>query len=807
MGIRLMSEYWDRFFYTDRAAAADSQVIASKEVRFTVLTPYLLRVETQLQGEFCDLATQSVTDRQFDAPKYTVAKENHLYKIRTEKCAFCYDIKEKQMLYIALDDGRRVKEYDEGNLKGTCRTLDGTNGKTKLGDGILSRSGVAVLDDSASLTVSNQGDILPRTAPGTDKYFFAYGFHYEEAVCDFFRLTGMPPLIPRFAFGNWWSRYKAYTQEEYVTLMETFKRKRIPLSVATIDMDWHWVKVIEKFGEEARDQKKKKGVLEIFYNLLNPGWTGYSWNTDLFPTPKAFLRYLKENGLFVTMNLHPASGCKFYEDAYRDFCDYMGIDPETREQIRFNIADKKFMEGYFKYLHHPHEKDGVDFWWIDWQQGTKSAVKGLDPLWALNHYHYIDNGRNGKRPLILSRFAGAGSHRYPLGFSGDSAQTWATLDFQPYFTANASNIGYTGWSHDIGGHHMGERDDELYLRWVQFGVFSPIMRLHSTSNEFMGKEPWKYRADVEHYATEALRLRHKLVPYLYTMNRLTHRDGLPLIRPMYYAYPDQEQAYTVPNQYLFGTELIACPITEKIDQKSQLASVRVWLPEGRYTDIFTGRVYQGPCMTSLCRDEASIPVLAKEGAILPLAGEVTENGCKLPEALEIHVYRGNNSLTLYEDDGETMLYRDGAYAETEMTVAESESSLRFVIAPAKGDPSVLPQKRSVTVVFRDVIGAKECTVLCDGKPDENAKIVSEDNVSVTLSEMTPQEQIEILLTGYDVLRNLSLKEHKIVLLSKLQGSNIAKKRYERLLNVDKSATAPAELKNAFAELNALWYEQ
>ena len=154
-----------------------------------------------------------------------------------------------------------------------------------------------------------------------------------------------------------------------------------------------------------------------------------------------------------------------------------------------------------------------------------------------------------------------------------------------------------------------------------------------------------------------------------------------------------------------------------------------------------------------------------------------------------------------------MLYRDGAYAETEMTVAESESSLRFVIAPAKGDPSVLPQKRSVTVVFRDVIGAKECTVLCDGKPDENAKIVSEDNVSVTLSEMTPQEQIEILLTGYDVLRNLSLKEHKIVLLSKLQGSNIAKKRYERLLNVDKSATAPAELKNAFAELNALWYEQ
>ena len=103
----------------------------------------------------------------------------------------------------------------------------------------------------------------------------------------------------------------------------------------------------------------------------------------------------------------------------------------------------------------------MDFWWLDWQQGTVTDIPGLDPLWALNHYHTLDSGRKDKRPLILSRYAGLGSHRYPIGFSGDSHMTWKSLDFQPYFTNNAANAGYTWWSHDIGGHMRGIQDDEL----------------------------------------------------------------------------------------------------------------------------------------------------------------------------------------------------------------------------------------------------------------------------------------------------------------------------------------------------------
>ena len=230
-------------------------------------------------------------------------------------------------------------------------------------------------------------------------------------------------------------------------------------------------------------------------------------------------------------------------------------------------------------------------------------------------------------PLIFPRYAGLGSHRYPIGFSGDSISTWDSLRFQTYFTVNASNAGYTWWSHDIGGHQGGRRDDELAVRWLQFGVFSPIMRLHSTANAFIGKEPWNYNSRAEQIMRFFLRLRHRLIPYLYTVNVLTHREGLPLLRPMYYR-DDVPEAYEVPNEYCFGTELIVCPITEPMDAESQLAGADVWLPDGIWMDVFTGILYRGGRKRRMCRPLESIPVLAKAGAIMPLAGDPASTGCR-----------------------------------------------------------------------------------------------------------------------------------------------------------------------------------
>ncbi len=175
------------------------------------------------------------------------------------------------------------------------------------------------------------------------------------------------------------------------------------------------------------------------------------------------------------------------------------------------------------------EKEGVDFWWIDWQQG-QSKIEGLDPLWMLNHYHFLDSGRDGKRPMTFSRYAGQGSpplsgrifrrHPHHLGIPG----------FPAIVTSTASNIGYGWGGHDIGGHMLGYRDDELEARWYQYESFSPINRLHSwltvpSVEKSLGTSVWKLRSTMDDF----LRLRHKLVPYLYTMNYRAWKEDTPIV--------------------------------------------------------------------------------------------------------------------------------------------------------------------------------------------------------------------------------------------------------------------------------------
>ena len=795
-----MDQQFERYADPVKARTDPSCIYQSEGVRFSVLTPFLIRVEEQRSSVFCDHPTQAVICRDFDRPALSVRREKDLATVGTGTVTLVYSYRKHKVLSVRTENGDLVTDFSEGNLKGTRRTLDRTFGEVELEDGVLSRSGVAVLDDSKSLVITQDGHILPRKAKGTDRYYFIYGHRYIEAVRDYFRLTGFPPLIPRFTLGNWWSRYKAYTAQEYLDLMQRFKNEKIPLTVATIDMDWHWVDVVNKFGPDSKDRKLGGSPEELFFNLSSPGWTGYSWNTDLFPDPPAFLRILKEFGVRITMNLHPASGCKFFEDAYPAFAEFMGVDPQSGEPIRFDLTDDRFLHGYFEFLHHPHEETGVDFWWIDWQQGKKSKIPGLDPLWALNHYHACDIARDGKRPLILSRFAGAGSHRYPIGFSGDTAQTWKTLAFQPYFTANAANIGYTWWSHDIGGHHMGYRDDELYLRWIQFGVFSPILRLHSTSHAFMGKEPWNYQSYIERSAAEALRFRHRLIPYLYSMNHRTAKEGRALCEPLYYRHPDDERAYRHPNEYYFGSELLVCPITEPTDKKTTLAGTKVFLPAGRHTDLFSDRIYNGDAETELFRDVGIIPVLAKEGAIIPLSADGETNDCANPAAMELLVFRGNSSFTLYEDDGESMHYLNGQFAETAFQISEtSDGQIRFRINPAKGDLSVIPGHREYIVVFRDIVNAATVTVFRNQKQEAADRLADCKYVRLALHKVTPTETIEILLDKTTVRRSPTAKEVRIKLISGLQESNARKALYTDCIE-DDADYVPACMKLPFEEL-------
>lgn len=801
-----MSEYLKNLTIDTDSIAPKSQIYICNDIRFTVLTDKLLRVEIQEKGFFCDDPTQAVINRNFCTPEYSISEKGELIIICTSKVRYVFNKVSRSMESVTLSDGRTVRDFIKGNLKGTKRTLDNINGKTSLGNGIISTNGVAVLDDSASLLICNDGHVIPRKEASSDCYYFAYGFEYRNAIKDYFCLTGFPPLIPRFTLGNWWSRYKAYTQTEYTELMERFSEKKIPITVATIDMDWHWVDVVGRFGKKAFDEGRKNNLLEVFYNTILPGWTGYSWNTDLFPDPEGFLNKLKAMNLKITMNLHPASGCKFYETAYEDFCNFLGIDSTEKKQIHFDITDERFIEGYFRFLHHPHENSGVDFWWIDWQQGKNSAIKGLDPLWALNHYHSIDLTRDGKRPLILSRFAGAGSHRYPLGFSGDTVQTWESLDFQPYFTSTASNIGYSWWSHDIGGHCRGYRDDELYLRWLQFGVFSPIMRLHSTANEFMGKEPWMYNKFVEINAIVFMKLRHKLIPYIYSMNRRTASEGKCLIEPMYYENPKDPRAYNCPNEYYFGSELIVCPITKPCNKKTGFAETKVYLPKGRYTDIFTKRIYRGNTEFSAFRDQSSIPVFAKEGAIVPMYEDSDTNRTSNPENLEILISRGNNSFVLYEDDGESLEYKNGVYCETEFTIKKDFKDVLFRINKPEGNIDVIPAERNYILDFIDIDYAEQIELTVNDERFDNFSVLKNNTLKLKITGISAKATVNLRLINISAAKNRPLKEIKTELIAKTQRNNDIKTAvYGSLLKSENNCFVQTLMKKMIAETDNLYY--
>ena len=290
-------------------------IFERKNTRVSLITSRLIRVEGI---SFTDLPTQSVINRDFEEVEYKIDDLGDEVIITTADAVFSVDVPFAKVNYIIIGD-LTVKDFNKGRLPGTARTLDMANGAVELEKGITSTSGASVMDDSKSLLLNPDGSISPRPAC-SDRYYFAYGRDYLGQLRDFFGLTGEVPLIPKYALGNWWSRYRAYTQEEYRAVMQKFIDKRLPITVATIDMDWHWTDVIDRFGEEARSEKPKCPE-QIIYYLLLQGWTGYSWNTELFPDHKELLTWLHDNGFKVPLNIHPSQGVRFFEDRYKEMCE------------------------------------------------------------------------------------------------------------------------------------------------------------------------------------------------------------------------------------------------------------------------------------------------------------------------------------------------------------------------------------------------------------------------------------------------------------------------------------------------------
>lgn len=745
--------------------------------RITVLTEQLFRLEYSEDSIFEDRPTKFAFHRMFPVCEYQIWETEEQIEIRTNYLSLFYDKKKFSPNGLSI----KVRSASHGiystwhygdilneNLGGTVRTLDQADGAIPLENGIQSRlQGYSVIDDSNTVVLLENGWFEAKENKGQDLYFFGYGIDYKKCLHDYFVLTGKTPFLPRWTLGNWWSRFYPYSADSYKKLMEQFKQEKIPLAVSVIDMDWHITEVDPKDGK---------------------GWTGYTWNKQLFPNPKEFLTWLHESNLKVTLNLHPAEGIQPHEERYEEVCELLSKDSDAGQAIPFDFCNPDFIKVYFENVLHPLEEQGVDFWWVDWQQGNVSKFQGADPLWLLNHYHFADSEKDGNRPITFSRYAGPGSHRYPIGFSGDTVISWDSLKFQPYFTATAANIGYGWWSHDVGGHCAGAFDEELMVRWLQFGVFSPIMRLHSTSNLFNGKEPWNYGETAEKIMKRYLQLRHRLIPYLYTENWNCHKNNTVLIRPMYYEYPDCSESYEVSNQYLFGEKLIVSPVTSPDNTELGLGKTVVWLPEKEkfYYDFFTGVRYRGGRKLFVHRALKDIPVFAEAGTMIPLADEVEagKNGVALPQKMELKFFAGNSgTYSMYEDDGLTMKYKEGACSVTEFEAVWNPEEVFIKIVPQIMKKEFMPDTREYTVSIVGVEKSDQIVVESLGQQLDFEGFYEEEyhTLKIAVQELSIENPVTVHFPEGLTLADNEIRESIYKLLAKAKIEYELKEKIYRIV--------------------------
>jgi alpha-glucosidase len=689
-------------------------VVTIGNARFTVLTPEMIRMEWAADGKFEDHASFVFLNRRLPVPKFEQLFGNisvgQVFTIKTSALTLTYiqnsmpgadnRFTAKNLKIEFTVDGKQVVwhpgDTDPQNLQGTTRTLDGALGSKTvepIEQGLVSRSGWAVVDDSTRPLFDSadfsfrHGEkspwpwVLSRPAserPGAyqDWYFFGYGHDYRKALGDYVRVAGRIPLPPRFAFGAWWSRYWDYSDQELDELVRGFHENDVPLDVFVIDMGWHI----------SKDQLLAAGETDQSGHDL--GWTGYTWNKLLFPDPDDFLARLHAEGLKTTLNLHPASGVQPWEAAYPAMAKAIGIDPATQKYVPFDITDKKYATNYMNLLHHPLERQGIDFWWLDWQQEQRTKIPGVMPTWWLSYVHFTDQQREGKRPLLFHRWGGLGNHRYQIGFSGDTISVWDSLAFQPWFTATAANVGYAYWSHDIGGHMPGAVEPELYTRWVQFGAFSPILRTHTTKNPETERRIWAYPEPYSSILRSTFQMRYALEPYLYTEARRTYDTGVAFFRPLYYDWPQEAAAYESKGEYIFGDQMLVAPVTAPADKISGLATETVWLPKGEWIEWPTGKHLTGPTSFERSFSIEQTPVYVRSGAIVPMQPPMRYTGEKPVDPLIVNVWPlapgATSSYSVYEDSGISVKYQRGIFARTPIKAAQTGDTLRVEIGPVEG---------------------------------------------------------------------------------------------------------------------------
>lgn len=710
----MMDEFETRFGLNYNVAVSKTAAIYKGiKYRITVLSEILIRLEYSETGTFEDRPTELARFRDFDVPRVIVSEDEKTLNLRTNYFELIYD---KEMPFTGTkfspDQYLKVKllgtdkmwffsQAEARNFKGTCMSLDDKMSIPKLEKGLYSTDGFVSLDDSKSLIFNKDGSVGKRSDSRIDTYLFMYKKDFGFCLKDYYRLTGYPPLIPRYALGVWWNRDQAYTVNDIYSLLANFKKYEIPVSVM----------LLNRWSED-----------------------DVSFNRTLIPEPTGVIGELHSNHIRLGLNLAlekvPATA--------------NGVNTS----VPFNVYDKGFMGNYFKTFIKPLFDMGVDFFALD------NRGKDIGVLRMINYYFYnYMNTEPGKRGLILSRNGLVDAHLYPVYTSGETIVDWKTLKMLPEFNSTSSNIGVSWWSHAIGGFKDGVEDNELYTRFVQLGTYSPIFRFSSPSGHYYKREPWKWDVKTHKIVRDYTNVRHRLIPYLYSEAYKYAKTGLPLIQPLYYRYPELYDEPTYKNEYYFGTELFIAPITDRKDPVMNRTVVKLFLPNGTWYDFKTGKKFPGgKRYISFFQDE-DFPVFARQGAIIPLAilDPNNRNDTSNPDKMQIHIFPGrNNTYKLYEDDGTSNAYKEGNFMTTSIDYNYLPNNFTVIIRPLEGKQGIIPVNRSYKIRFRNTRFADDVIVYLGTNRLQVKTYLDDQDFIVETPPISTSEQLSINCKGKDI---------------------------------------------------------
>ena len=769
--------------------AANGSSVQEGNARFTVISPTLIRIEYAENGRFEDRPTQTLGVRPPASADYSTVVEDGVRIVKTSALTLRYDLGTgsftQNNLVIEVLRGTEVIEVhpdwsfapQPGNLGGWRRGLDNEKDPQELHEGILSREGWYLLNDSNTVLLTNTPDgfeVRPDVG-GTyqDGYLFGYGLDYVQGLTDLRTLTGAAPLLPKKTLGVWFSKWWAYTDDEWRAEVESFAAHGVPLDVISIDTDWK--KVHQPLGC-------------LVWNVVIQAplddacsWNGWGWNRDIFPDPDGFISWLHQRGIDVGLNVHPsiAGSDSAYPDTVAQTgplmtddaelpCSIIQADPSTPCYV-FDWSQPEQLDAYFD-LHEPIEATGIDFWWLDWCcEGSRAQAPGLSADTWINAGYAKQHEDMGSRWPAFSRIGGSfqngfggvdnnglgafAEHRYSIHFTGDTCSTWELMAAQAAMTVAEGNIGLPYVSHDIGsflgeplpgsdctnrlntGQHL---PDDMYVRWIQFGTFQPIIRLHSHHGDRL---PWEYPGKAETVASDFLRLRGQLVPTLYSLSREAHDTGLPMTRALYLQWPENEEAYQYSSQYTLGNDMLIATVAAPGDP----AMIDVWIPPGEWVDFFTGEKFIGPRKVRRSVPLEEYGVFMREGAILPMQPQLPTSAHGPQDNLVINVWPGaDGNFDLYEDEGRGFAYKRGAYRWTPLTTSSSPNGACHTLsigAAQGGNFNGALTSRSWELHFRGI--EEPQTVTVNGNTPTWSYRAASQTVTVDANSLSTSSQITV----------------------------------------------------------------